>query len=121
MKEDEVWVNVVGEIEVVIESEGALDGNTRGVGGGSVDTVDADTIATEVGVITDVDWTVEGDKVERRLKVSVNTEDSVLGGGRYDVGVTTSLVTVEGLSGVGVADNEGESDGADISRTRGVA
>ena len=68
---------------------------------------------------------MDGGKEERRLRVSVSTEDSVLGGGRYDIGVTMSLVTVEGLSGVGVADNEGECDGGggvtDIGRTRGVA
>ena len=43
-------------MDVVIESEdGALIGSTIGEGGGSIDTVDPDTIATEVRVITDVD------------------------------------------------------------------
>jgi len=66
--------------EIERDNDGVLITDT-GPGGGSVETTDDDTTIRDVGVITDVDSSVEAGRDERRLKPSV-TDDSVVSGGR---------------------------------------
>jgi hypothetical protein len=63
-----------------IDNDGALIVATGRGEDATVEIAD-DTIARDVGVITDVDSSVEGGRDERRLRPSV-TDDSVVSGGR---------------------------------------
>ena len=74
VKED----NVTDEIERDDEG-GALLAIGRGEGRGEA--AEVDTTASDVGVMTDIDPSVEGDRDDRRLKSSV-TDDSVVSCGR---------------------------------------
>lgn len=71
--------NVTDEIER--DDDGVLMVEMGREEGGSVEAADDDTIASDVGVIIDVDCSVVGGRDERRLKSSV-TDDSVVSGGR---------------------------------------
>ncbi len=113
--EDDVCVKVVGETdEIERDEDGTLAREIAGVDPGSVEGVEAETIATDVGVTTDVDSNVDGDSEDKRLKLissSSLTGGSVGGGMCNEVGVGTSLSIVDGLKGDGVGDNEGEREG----------
>lgn len=85
-----------------------------GIDSGSVEGVEAESITTDVGVITDGNSSADGGKEDTRLKLissSSLTGGSIGGGICNEVGVGTSLSIVEGLKGDGVGDKEGEDEG----------
>jgi hypothetical protein len=70
--------NVTNEAES--DNDGVLVTDIGRGEAGSVETTDDETTPTDVGVITDVDSSMDTGKDERRLKPSV-TDDSVVSGG----------------------------------------
>ena len=89
-------------------------GAITGVVGGRVEAVEGDEIAIDVGVTTDVEPKVDGGR-DSKLMVTVSSSiesssDTLVGGICKEVGVATSLSSVEGAKGEGPGDKDGSGD-----------